>query len=218
MGRWVTDKGLKEQRDKSRKDVVCAVIFSAGCTYLFGNYNKIVHRIRLNNNKQVVNDLKSDVLVVDTNIFVHEKFPKIIDKFSDFLKNYKLKILLLKHVHMELNKLRKHKVKDKASLARNSFRCIEKFTNENILTFEDKYWWDNKTIYADPVIKNYIYKAINNDQKVCLLSDDIELRTKIWDRAHKFKKSDLLRIHGIDALEKLFYAENQLIVKGGVKK
>jgi len=160
--------------------------------------------------KSDLTKLNSDILFIDSNIFMNEKFQSIFQFFSEL----GLKVTILGTQYDEIYNLKNHKDARKSFLARNSIKVIENLLKSDNLKIEGLTNTPNLNAYADPIFITEIIRHITQSKRVVFITEDADLRirliTKIKEQGLNNLLLSILSSKDFHFLSKVIELENQL--------
>lgn len=122
-----------------------------------------------------------ECLVIDSNIWMNEKYDMFFKALKIAAQKMKFKIALPGAQFDEICNIKRRTGYGEPNnqRARLAITRIEQALKEDWLRINSISIDSDKTAYADPVLVKIIRSAVKAGQRVCFLSDDVELRIRI---------------------------------------
>ena len=146
-------------------------------------------------NSDVIYMMISDIInnyntiTIDSNIWMNIGYDAFFITLRDIIISNKKQLNLYGPQFDEICNIKKKtqygEIQNK--LARCAISRIDEFQNNDLLNIEPMTLDAERGVYADPLIIELIIKLLHNGEKVCFITDDIELKIRVKALAKSFK-------------------------------
>jgi hypothetical protein len=121
--------------------------------------------------QQQIEKLKNTKIIIDSNIYMNDKYNELFD----FFIKYQIQILMTPLQYDEIKNIKKSDKDEKTKYAaRNAMRIITKLSKKKVLKIINKNFESNEKAYADPEIFKYA-RNFAKKHPVLVVTNDMDL-------------------------------------------